>query len=152
MDNINPYWLEKYPDEYIKLFSECNIRYVTIPLQSGSNRILKDMNRIYDVNKILNITKKIKKISPKTAVYAHFIICYPNEKFIDFLKSIYCSLFFDVSLVFVYSDPKNSRNIIKSNLNSRFKKLYRTTFFKFLLNFVIFYKLLMLSNKMSKNN
>ncbi|MHA1190781.1 MAG: radical SAM protein [Promethearchaeota archaeon] len=147
LDNINPDWLEKYPDEYIKLFSESNISYATIPVQSGSNRIIKDMNRNYDIKKIQNIIKKIKKVSPKTALYTHFIICYPNEKFIDFLKSIYCSMYFDLSIVFVYLEPKDSTSSGLSYHKSRFARAYRLTFFMLFQNFITFYKFLTFPNQ-----
>jgi tRNA A37 methylthiotransferase MiaB len=142
LDAINPYWLEKYPDEFIKLFSEFNINYVTIPVQSGSNRILKDMNRNYNIKKIQNIIKKIKKVSPKTAIYTHFIICHPREKFIDYIKSIYCSMYFDLPIVLVYSGHEDSTNTTITDNQSRFANVYRYTFFMLFLNFVIFYKLL----------
>ena len=142
LDNLNPEWIEKYSDEYIKIFSEINISYATIPVQSGSNRIIKDMNRNYDIKKIHNIIKKLKKVSPKTAIYTHFIICYPNEKFIDFLKSIYSSLYFDLPIFFVYSEPKNSTSSGLSDYKSRFARAYKSTFFMLFLNFVVFYKLI----------
>ena len=145
LDNINPHWLEKYPDEYIKLFSDFNISYATIPIQSGSNRILKEMNRDYDIKKITDIVKKIKKISPETAIYTHFIICYPKEKIIDFLKSMYYSIYFDLSILFVYSEAKDSTSL--SHIKSRFMETYRLTFFTIFQNFVEFYKLLTLSNQ-----
>jgi tRNA A37 methylthiotransferase MiaB len=151
LDNLNPYWLEKNPDEYMKLFSECNISYATIPVQSGSNRVLKEMNRNYDIKKIQDIIKKIKKISPKTAMYTHFIICYPNEKFIDFLKSMYCSMYFDLPIVFIYSAIKDSKSAVLSNYKSEFTRRYRTIFFMLFLNFVVLYKLMTLPNQDKKH-
>ncbi|MCX6667985.1 MAG: radical SAM protein [Euryarchaeota archaeon] len=142
LDAINPYWLEKYPDDYIKLFSEFNISYATIPVQSGSNRIIKDMNRNYDIKKIQNIVKRIKGVSPKTAIYTHFIICYPGEKFIDFLKTLYCSMYFDLPIVLVYSGHKGSTISDLFGFGSRFARAYRLNFFIWFLNFVVFYKLL----------
>ena len=147
LDNINPYWLEKDPDMYIKLFSEFNISYATIPLQSGSNKIIDDMNRNYDIYKILDIVKKIKKVSPETIIYTHYIICYPNEKFIDFLKSIYSSLYFDLSILFVYSEPEESTSSSFLNYRSRFTREYRSFIFMLFHNFVTFYKLLTLQSQ-----
>jgi tRNA A37 methylthiotransferase MiaB len=142
LDAINPYWLDKYPTDYLTLFSGLNINFVTVPVQSGSNRIIRDMNRNYDIKKILNIIKKIKKISPKTAIYTHFIICYPGEKFTDFLKSVYCSMYFDLPIVLVYSGHKDSARFTTSDNQSKFVTTYRYTFFMLFLNFVILYKLL----------
>ena len=150
LDNINPCWLEKYPDEYIKLFSENNISYATIPIQSGSNKIIKDMNRIYDIEKTISIIKKIKKAAPQTALNTHLIICYPNENFIDFLKSLYASLFFDFTIVFVYSAPNESSSSDFSHFKSRFARNYRLTFFVLFQNFVTFYKLIKLPIKKKK--
>jgi ribosomal protein S12 methylthiotransferase len=147
LDNINPCWLEKYSDEYIKLFSELNISYATIPVQSGSYRIIKDMNRNYDIKKIQKIVKKIKRVSPETAIYTHFIICYPGEKFIDFLKTLYCAMYFDLPIAFAYSAPKDSSRSDLSDFGLRFSMAYRSIFFMFFLNFVVFYKLLTFSNQ-----
>jgi tRNA A37 methylthiotransferase MiaB len=151
LDNINPCWLEKYPDEYIKLFSEFNISYATVPVQSGSNRIIKDMNRNYDIKKILNIIKKIKKVSPKTAIYTHFIICYPEETLIDYLKTIRCAMFFDLPIAFEYSEPKDSARSSVLDFKSRFVRTYRLTFFMVFLNFFVFYRLLTIPNQNKKS-
>jgi len=140
IDNINPCWLQKYSDQYIKLFSELDISYATIPVQSGSNRIIKDMNRNYDIQKIQEIVKKIKKVSPSTAIYTHFIICYPGEKLVDFLKTLHCAMYFDLPIAFAYSAPKDSTD--SSGLWSSFTRAYRLNFFMFFLNFTVFCRLL----------
>ena len=142
LDAINPYWLIKYPKEYINLFSECNISFATIPVQSGSNTVLKTMNRDYDIKKVRKTIKKIKKISPKTALYTHFIICYHKETLIDFLKSLHCSMYFDLTIVLLYSGKRGSANFMIPYDQSKFTTVYRYTFFIIFLNFVIFYRLL----------
>ncbi|KYK30472.1 MAG: hypothetical protein AYK22_03875 [Thermoplasmatales archaeon SG8-52-3] len=145
LDAINPYWLEKYPDKYFKLFSEVKISFVTIPVQSGSSRVLKHMNRNYNVKKIEKIVKRIKKVAPHTAIYTHFIVSYPTERFIDFLKSIICSMYFDLPIVLVYSGHKDIKNNNILEKQSKFAEVYRYTFFMLFLNLVIFYKLLKFS-------
>ena len=83
ISEINANWnrhIKKYPNDYIKLFSDINIRFATIPVQSGSNKILKNMNRKYNISKVIKVIKKIKQVSPKTVIYTHFIIGYPGEK------------------------------------------------------------------------
>ena len=145
-DAVNPYWLEKYPDKYISLFHDVNISFVTIPVQSGSNRVVKDMNRNYDVKKIQDIVRKIKKESPSTLIYTHFIVGYPGEKFIDYLKSLYCSLFFDLPIVLEYSGHSDKDKFSLPPPHSQFASKYRFTFFILFLNLVIFYKLLTFKN------
>jgi ribosomal protein S12 methylthiotransferase len=147
LDNINPYWLEKYSDDYLRLFSELHIGYATIPLQSGSNRIVNDMNRNYDVKKIQVIVKRLKKASPTTALYSHFIICYPEEKFIDFLRTIHSAMYFDLPIAFEYSAPKDHEGSPKGDVHSRFIKTSRMSFFMFVLNFSVLYRLLTLPNQ-----
>jgi tRNA A37 methylthiotransferase MiaB len=146
LDAINPYWLEKYTKEYLTLFQDLNISFITIPVQSGSNRILRDMNRKYDVKKIQEIVKKIKKVSPSTSIYTHFIVCYPGEKFIDYLRSLYCSLYFDLPIVLEYSGRSDKDKSLVHNSQSKFASVYRFTFFMLFLNFLILYKLLTFSD------
>jgi tRNA A37 methylthiotransferase MiaB len=147
LDNINPCWLEKYPNDYIRLFSDLNIGYATIPLQSGSNRIVKDMNRNYDVKKIQDIVWRLKRASPKTAIYSHFIICYPEETFIDFLRTIHSAMYFDLPIAFEYSAPKDHASPSGLDFRSRFKITSRMSFFMLILNFTVLYRLLTLPNK-----
>jgi tRNA A37 methylthiotransferase MiaB len=147
LDAVNPYWLVKYPQGYIDLFSNVNISFVTIPVQSGSNKVLKDMNRKYDIKKVQGTIKQIKKVAPHSAIYTHFIVCYPNENFIDFLKSVFCSMFFDLPIVLVYSDNKNLKKQNKKYSKSRFAEIYRYTFFMLFLNLVILHKLLKFPKK-----
>jgi ribosomal protein S12 methylthiotransferase len=147
LDAINPYWLEKYPNEYLTLFRDVHIAFATIPIQSGSNKILKDMNRKYDVKTIQDLMRKIKKVSPSTAIYTHFIICYPGETFIDYLQSLYSSLFFDLPIVLEFSEHPNKDKSTLHRDQSKFTSVYRFTFFMLFLNVVILYKLLTFSNK-----
>jgi len=147
LDNINPYWLEKYPEGYIRLFSELNIGYATIPLQSGSNRILLDMNRGYDVKKIQDIIRRLKKASPGTAIYSHFILCYPEEKFVDFLRTVHSAMYFDLPIAFEYSAPKDHTGSKMLNLRSRFTRSTRMLFFMVILNFTVFIRLLTLPSQ-----
>ena len=57
---------------------------VHLPIQSGSNKILKLMNRKHTVEEYLNIYDRLKKINPKIEFSSDFIISYPNETNDDF--------------------------------------------------------------------
>ena len=57
---------------------------VHLPIQSGSNKILKLMNRKHTVEEYLNIYERLKKINPKIEFSSDFIISYPNETNDDF--------------------------------------------------------------------
>ena len=62
---------------------------IHLPVQSGSNKILKNMNRKHSVEDYLKIVKRLKKINPLIEFSSDFIIGYPgetNEDFNDTLK------------------------------------------------------------------
>ncbi|MFL2898099.1 MAG: tRNA (N6-isopentenyl adenosine(37)-C2)-methylthiotransferase MiaB, partial [Candidatus Pelagibacter sp.] len=61
---------------------------VHLPVQSGSNKILKLMNRKHTVEDYLEIYKKIKKINPKTVFASDFIVAHPEETDLDFKKTM----------------------------------------------------------------
>ncbi len=57
---------------------------VHLPVQSGSNKILKSMNRKHTIEEYLNIFDKLKEINPKIEFSSDFIIGYPGEEDQDF--------------------------------------------------------------------
>ena len=61
---------------------------VHLPVQSGSNKILKLMNRKHTVEDYLKIFEKIKKINPKTVFASDFIVAYPEETDNDFKDTL----------------------------------------------------------------
>ena len=61
---------------------------VHLPVQSGSNKILKLMNRKHSIDLYLRIFKKLKKINNKIAFSSDFIIGYPGEDENDFKDTL----------------------------------------------------------------
>jgi len=61
---------------------------VHLPIQSGSNKILKLMNRKHSVEDYLNIYERLKKINPKIEFSSDFIISYPGETNDDFSDTL----------------------------------------------------------------
>ncbi len=57
---------------------------VHLPVQSGSNKILKSMNRKHTIEEYLTIFDKLKEINPKIEFSSDFIIGYPGEEEQDF--------------------------------------------------------------------
>ena len=62
--------------------------FVHLPIQSGSNKILKLMNRKHTVEQYIEIYEKIKKISPSAEFSSDFIISYPGETDEDFKETL----------------------------------------------------------------
>ena len=58
--------------------------FVHLPIQSGSNKILKFMNRKHTVETYIEIYERLKKINPEIEFSSDFIISYPGETDDDF--------------------------------------------------------------------
>ena len=61
---------------------------VHLPIQSGSNKILKLMNRKHTVETYIDVFKKLKKINPEIEFSSDFIISYPGESNDDFNETL----------------------------------------------------------------
>lgn len=117
---INPRWLEQYTNEYIEMFKKYNINSINISLQSGSDRLLTLMNRRYRIKNILNIIKQIKKISPLTLIWGHFLVDYPSETWRDFYFTLKAALHLHYYYVFVYSPRKKTKCPEEGNGSSKY--------------------------------
>jgi len=62
--------------------------FVHLPIQSGSNKILKLMNRKHTVEEYMNTYEKIKKINSEIEFSSDFIISYPGETNDDFNETL----------------------------------------------------------------
>ena len=62
--------------------------FVHLPIQSGSDRILKLMNRKHKVEDYLDVYYKIKKLNPDVEFSSDFIIGYPGETEKDFSETM----------------------------------------------------------------
>ena len=62
--------------------------FVHLPIQSGSNRILKMMNRKHTVEEYILTYEKLKKINPNIEFSSDFIVSYPGENEQDFNKTL----------------------------------------------------------------
>lgn len=60
----------------------CN--YFHLPLQSGSDKVLKDMNRPYNTSQYEQTVNNLRKIFPNVGIYADIIVGYPTETDEDF--------------------------------------------------------------------
>ena len=81
----------------------CN--YIHLPLQSGSDRILKRMHRSYSKKDFLILVKKIRKMLPNVGISTDIIVGFPGETEEDFLETINVmeEVKFDSAFNFKYS-------------------------------------------------
>ena len=93
--------------ELIDVVFECDkiCKHIHLPLQSGSNNILKEMNRRYTVEKYLDIVSYIRSKNPEFSITTDIIVGFPNETYNDFLKTkeIVEKVKYDNIFSFIYS-------------------------------------------------
>ena len=79
--------------------------HIHLPVQSGSNKVLKEMNRGYTREYYIERVKKIQQEIPEAAVSTDFIVGFPGESNQDFEKTIELvkELKFDMAYTFIYS-------------------------------------------------
>lgn len=79
--------------------------YAHLPLQSGSDRVLREMRRPYSAEKFIKIAKALKASKEIFSLSTDIIVGYPNETEEDFFKT--CEVFkecgFDMAYIFKYS-------------------------------------------------
>jgi tRNA-2-methylthio-N6-dimethylallyladenosine synthase len=81
----------------------CN--WVHLPVQSGSDSVLKRMKRLHSIDRYFKIIDKIKSSPRKISLTTDIIVGFPRETEGDFLKTVelteYCK--FDSAYIFKYS-------------------------------------------------
>ena len=77
-------------DRVLKVIEENNILvdHMHIPLQSGSNEVLKRMNRKYDKEYFIKKIEEIRKIRPNISITTDVIVGFPGETEGEFLETI----------------------------------------------------------------
>ena len=94
-------------DELIQTMAESKkvCHHLHLPMQSGSSRILKIMNRRYDKEKYLELVSKIRKAVPDISLTTDIIVGFPGETEEDFQDTLdvvdKCN--FDSAFTFIYS-------------------------------------------------
>jgi tRNA-2-methylthio-N6-dimethylallyladenosine synthase len=87
------------------------VKHIHLPLQAGSNKILKEMNRNYKREDYLNIIKDIKKKIPDCAITTDIIVGFPGEARGDFLKTLDMvkEVRFNRAFTFIYSSRAGTK-------------------------------------------
>ena len=94
-------------DELIEVMarSEKICRHLHLPVQSGSSRILKKMNRRYTKEQYLALVEKIRKAVPDISLTTDIIVGFPGETEEDFLETmdVVKRVRYDSAFTFIYS-------------------------------------------------
>ncbi|MBE6140406.1 MAG: tRNA (N(6)-L-threonylcarbamoyladenosine(37)-C(2))-methylthiotransferase MtaB [Firmicutes bacterium] len=101
----------------------CN--HLHIPLQAGSDEILKSMNRKYDLNYFKNKIQEIRRIRPDISITTDIIVGFPGETEQNFLETLKTSeqLNFAQIHVFPYSKREGTKAALMENqIDEKIKK------------------------------
>ena len=118
-----------FTDDLVEVHKNCEklMPLIHLPVQSGSNKILQEMNRKHSIEEYLKVIEKVKKAKSNIEFSSDFIIGYPGETFDDFQKTI--KLMNEVKFINSYSFIYSARpgtpayNLINTNHNDAKKRL-----------------------------
>jgi len=84
---IDPYFLIRYFEKLCSVFSQGKVASFCSAVQSGSNRVLKLMNKKYRIEDYIKCIDHIHKYFPQIIVRTHIIVGFPQETEDDFLST-----------------------------------------------------------------
>ena len=94
-------------DELIACFGDCKklCHNIHLPVQSGSDEVLRRMNRHYNRERYMEIVKKLRATCPDLSISTDIIVGFPGEKEEDFLDtlSLVREVEYDSAFTFIYS-------------------------------------------------
>ena len=118
-----------FTDDLVEVHKNCEklMPLIHLPVQSGSNKILQEMNRKHSIEEYLKVIEKVKKAKSNIEFSSDFIIGYPGETYDDFQRTI--KLMNEVKFINSYSFIYSARpgtpayNLINTNHNDAKKRL-----------------------------
>lgn len=103
---------ENISDEFLKFFAseEKIVKYLDIPVQHGSNSVLKRMNRDVTREEIISTVRKLRETVPSVAIRTSVMVGFPGETQDEFedLKSLVQELEFEHLGCFTYSQEEGT--------------------------------------------
>ena len=99
-------------DKLIDCFRDCSklCHYFHLPVQAGSDDVLKRMNRRYDRARYLELVRKLREVDPDMAISTDIIVGFPGETEEDFQDTLdLCDeVGYDSAFTFLYSKRKGT--------------------------------------------
>ena len=99
-------------DRLIRAFGECEklCNYIHLPVQCGSSRILKKMNRRYTRQQYQELVRKLRQTVPDITISTDIIVGFPGETEEDFRETLELvkEVEYDSAFTFLYSKRKGT--------------------------------------------
>lgn len=99
-------------DKLIQAFVDCEklCKNIHLPVQSGSSRVLKEMNRRYSKETYLELVDKLRNAVPSITMSTDIIVGFPGETEEDFLETLDLvrEVRYDSAFTFLYSVRKGT--------------------------------------------
>lgn len=118
--------LNEITDEFLQIFKENPrlARHLHLPLQAGSDHVLKLMNRHYTRDEFISKVKKIKAIDSTISITTDIIVGFPEETDLDFLDTI--NLCKEVEFAKIHAFPFSLRKGTKACEYKEIKDIVKT--------------------------
>jgi tRNA-2-methylthio-N6-dimethylallyladenosine synthase len=101
-----------FDDEIIEAIADTPAvcRYIHLPVQSGSNRLLKRMAREYTREFYLDRVRRVRELLPDATISTDLIVGFPGETEEDFEQtlSLYREVRYDLAYMFIYSEREGT--------------------------------------------
>jgi tRNA-2-methylthio-N6-dimethylallyladenosine synthase len=98
--------------DLIKTIKKCHkvCNHIHLPVQSGSSKILKMMNRKYDIDYYKNIIEEVRSNIDDIAITTDVMVGFPGETEEDFMDTlnVFKEIEFDEAYTFIYSNRENA--------------------------------------------
>jgi tRNA-2-methylthio-N6-dimethylallyladenosine synthase len=120
-------------DDLMRCFKEIDIlcRQIHLPVQAGSDTVLKCMNRKYTITEYLQKVESLRSYCPEIAITTDIIVGFPGESERDFEQTLNVleTVEFDGSFSFKYSDrPGTKSTTLEGKLTEKIKSERLTRF------------------------
>lgn len=124
------------PDRLIEAMAQCSrvCKQIHLPIQAGTDRLLKAMNRYYTIQEYLDVITKLRAVMPDITITTDIIVGFPGETEddIDNLIAVAHHVRFDSAFTFLYSPrtgtpAANMKDQIPEELkHQRFERVLKT--------------------------
>lgn len=117
---VHPLFLSDMVDDLIKIYMKSDkiFKFLHIPVQSGSNNVLKSMKRNHSIELFTNIVNKFREQIPDLTIATDVIVGFPTETEKDFEQTI--DVIKNISPDAVHISKYSSR---EGTVSSKYKKL-----------------------------